>query len=170
MGKEKKDRVETTPERHAKKKHRKGGGQWGFVSGAFLFFPWPRFFKDRLSGVIRANRFARFARIGWFARIGNSSDSGESAWYAINIGVSIANDSRESRCESPVPLRGEINPRTRKSKIGTSTPPNPPSKEEFYGHGGFPAERTKNSQAPIKLARPFPPQNCGYGHSNSLQW
>ena len=31
-----------------------------------------------LSGVIRPNRFARFARIGWFARIGNSSDSGES--------------------------------------------------------------------------------------------
>ena len=27
-----------------------------------------------LSGVIRANRFARFARIGWFARIGSSSD------------------------------------------------------------------------------------------------
>ena len=48
-----------------------------------------------LSGVIRANRFARFARIGWFARIGNSNDSGESAWRAINIGVSIANDSRE---------------------------------------------------------------------------
>ena len=57
-----------------------------------------------LSGVIRANRFARFARIGWLARIGNSSDSCESAWRAIKIGVSIANDSRESRCESPVPL------------------------------------------------------------------
>ena len=49
-----------------------------------------------LSGVIRANRFARFARIGWFARIGNSSDSCELAWRAIKIGVSIANDSRES--------------------------------------------------------------------------
>ena len=49
-----------------------------------------------LSGVIRANRFARFARIGWFARIGNSSDSCESAWRTIKIGVSIANDSRES--------------------------------------------------------------------------
>ena len=48
-----------------------------------------------LSGVIRANRFARFARIGWFARIGNSSDSCESAWRAIKIGVSIVNDSRE---------------------------------------------------------------------------
>ena len=33
--------------------------------------------RKHLSGVIRANRFARFARIGWFARIGNSSDSGE---------------------------------------------------------------------------------------------
>ena len=41
-------------------------------------------------GVIRANRFARFARIG------NSSDSGESARRAIKIGVSSANDSRES--------------------------------------------------------------------------
>ena len=57
-----------------------------------------------LSGVIRANRFARFARIGWFARIGNSNDSGESAWRAIKIGVWIANELRESRCESPVPL------------------------------------------------------------------
>ena len=38
----------------------------------------------------------RFARIGWFARIGTSSDSRESAWCAIKIGVSIANDSRES--------------------------------------------------------------------------
>ena len=59
------------------------------------------FFLSRvcLSDVVRANRFARFARIG------NSSDSGESAWRAIKIGVSIANDSRESRCESPVPLR-----------------------------------------------------------------
>ena len=53
-------------------------------------------FVQALSGVIRANRFARFARIGWFARIGNSSDSCESAWRAIKIGVSIANDSRES--------------------------------------------------------------------------
>ena len=49
-----------------------------------------------LSGVICANRFARFARIGWFARIRNSSDLCESAWRAIKIGVSIANDSRES--------------------------------------------------------------------------
>ena len=45
-----------------------------------------------------------------FARIGNSSDSCESAWRAIKIGVSSADrfariDSRESRCESPVPLR-----------------------------------------------------------------
>ena len=43
------------------------------------------------------------------ARIGNSSDSCESSWRTIKIGVSIANDSRESiresPCESPVPLR-----------------------------------------------------------------
>ena len=52
--------------------------------------------KAVLSGVIRANRFARFARIGWFSRIGNSNDSCESAWRATKIGVSIANDSRES--------------------------------------------------------------------------
>ena len=42
-----------------------------------------------LSGVIRANRFARFARSGWFARIGNSSDLCESAWRAIKIGVQL---------------------------------------------------------------------------------
>ena len=35
-------------------------------------------------------------RIPRFARIGNSSDSGESSWHAVKIGVSIANDSRES--------------------------------------------------------------------------
>ena len=59
-----------------------------------------------LGGVIRANLFARFAWIKWFGRIGNSSHLCESAWRAIKIGVStIANDSRESRCESPVPLR-----------------------------------------------------------------
>ena len=40
----------------------------------------------KLSGMIRANRFAQL-----FARIGNSSDSVESAWRAIEIGVSIAN-------------------------------------------------------------------------------
>ena len=52
--------------------------------------------------MIRANRFARFARIG--ARIGNSSDSCESAWRAIKIGFRRI-DSCELRCESPVPLR-----------------------------------------------------------------
>ena len=62
-----------------------------------------------LSGVIRANRFARFARITRFARIGKSSDSCESAWRAIKIGGFncewfARSDSRESRCESPVPL------------------------------------------------------------------
>ena len=61
------------------------------------------------------------------------------------------------------------NPHAHKNKIATSTPP-PPSKEtttppptpkeEFCGHGGFPAERTQKCQAPIKLAQPFPaPEN-----------
>ena len=72
-------------------------------------------FGPFLSGVIRANRFARFARIGWFARIGTSSDACESAWRAIKIGVSTANDSRESRCESPVPLRSILVSRMLKS-------------------------------------------------------
>ena len=43
----------------------------------------PKRFASSLSGVIRANGFARFARIGWLARIGNSNDSGDSAWCAI---------------------------------------------------------------------------------------
>ena len=30
-----------------------------------------------------------------------------------------------------------------------------PENEEFYGHGGFPAERTKKCQAPTKLTQPF---------------
>ena len=34
--------------------------------------------------------------------------------------------------------------------------PPPPQNEEFYGHGGFAAERTQFFQAPIKLAQPFP--------------
>ena len=42
-------------------------------------------------------------------RIGNSSDSGELACRAIRIGVAVANDSRESRCESPVPLGCHLN-------------------------------------------------------------
>ena len=59
--------------------------------------------------MIRANRFARFARFRWSARIGNSSDSCESDWRAIkNRGFNCEwfarIDSRESRCESPVPL------------------------------------------------------------------
>ena len=62
-----------------------------------------------LSGVIRAiGWFARFVRIGWFARIGNSSDSGESAWRAIKIGASIANDSRESFANCPCHKDPEI--------------------------------------------------------------
>ena len=60
----------------------------------FAGIPFGPFQSYKVSGVIRANRFARFARIGWFARIGNSSDSGESAWRAIKIGVSIANANR----------------------------------------------------------------------------
>ena len=44
-----------------------------------------------LCGVSRANRFARFARIGWLERIGNSSDSGESA-TRYKHRVSVAND------------------------------------------------------------------------------
>ena len=48
--------------------------------------------------------------VAWFARIGNSSDSGESAWRAKNRSFNCEwfarTDSRESRCESPVPLRG----------------------------------------------------------------
>ena len=58
---------------------------WTFLSKRGVFC--------MLSGVIRANRFAR---IGWFVRIGNSSDSCESARRGIKIGVPIANDSRES--------------------------------------------------------------------------
>ena len=53
--------------------------------------------SEALSGVIRANRFARLARIGWFSRIRNSSDSCESAWRAMKIGASIANESRANR-------------------------------------------------------------------------
>ena len=54
------------------------------------------------------------------------------------------------------------NPHAHKNKIGTSKPPlpnnhdpPPPQNEEFYGHGGFPGERTKKCQAPTKLAQPF---------------
>ena len=75
----------------------------------------PNFAQDlasklpELSGVIHANRFARFARIGWFARIGNASDSGKSAGRArknrgFNCEWFARIDLRESRCESPVPL------------------------------------------------------------------
>ena len=67
-------------------------------------------FGRTLSGVIRANRFAWFARIGWFARVGKFE------WF-VRIGLTHYKkrgfncewfariDSRESRCESPVPLR-----------------------------------------------------------------
>ena len=67
-------------------------GKWNLVpvpaEGLFFNFVRP------LSGVIRAT----------WVRIGNSSDSCESAWRAIKIAVSIANYSSESCCESPVPL------------------------------------------------------------------
>ena len=57
------------------------------------------------------------------------------------------------------------NLRAHKNKFGTSLPPQkkskiPPSNEELYGHGGFPAERMQLFKAPIKLAQPFRPQNC----------
>ena len=46
--------------------------------------------------------------VAWFARIGNSSDSCESAWRAKKRGFNCEwfarIDSRESRCESPLPL------------------------------------------------------------------
>ena len=52
-------------------------------------------------------------------------------------------------------------PHAHKNRIGTSTPlppkktQDPPIKnEEFYGHGGFPAEISKKCQAPIELAQP----------------
>ena len=54
-------------------------------------------------------------------------------------------------------LINQKNPRAHKNKIGTSTPSpskkaqNPPSEENVMGVGGFPAERTKHSQAPIKI-------------------
>ena len=65
------------------------------------------------------------------------------------------------------------NPHAHKNKIGTSTPPSkktqkPPLKGGILWAWGFsPAERTPKCQAPIKLAQPFPAQNCGqkfYGH------
>ena len=64
-------------------------------------------------------------------------------------------------------------PHAHKNKIGTSTPPSkkprtPPLKGGILWAWGFsPAERTQKCQAPIKLAQPFPAQNCGqkfYGH------
>ena len=70
------------------------------------------------------------------------------------------------------PFSNVRNPHAHKNSIGTSTPPlpknprPPPQKnEEFYGHGNFPAERTKRCQAPTKLAQPRPQnygrKNCG---------
>ena len=63
----------------------------------------------------------RFARIAWFARIGNSSGSCESAWRAIKIGVAIANDSANKGL--PLPLgRGVCET---KSKNGRPRPRKP---------------------------------------------
>ena len=61
-----------------------------------------------LSGVIRANRFARFARIGWFARIGNSSDSRESAWCAIKNSWRCGNHAHPHKMRK---LRPKLRPR-----------------------------------------------------------
>ena len=47
-------------------------------------------------------------------------------------------------------------------KKNNSPPPQKKKNEEFYGHGGFPAERTQKSQVPIELAQPLPAQNCGW--------
>ena len=54
-------------------------------------------------------------------------------------------------------------PHAHKNRIGTSTPPfqkkkntTPPLKRGILWAKGFPAERTKKCQAPIKLAQPFP--------------
>ena len=51
------------------------------------------------------------------------------------------------------PSVGKI-PTPIKIKLALPPPPllkNPNKKEEFYGHGGFPAERTKKCQVPIKI-------------------
>ena len=65
--------------------------------------------------------------------------------------------------KKPKIITSQENPRAHKSKISTPPPPSknpkfppPPQNEDFYGHGGFPAERKQKFQAPIKLAHPFP--------------
>ena len=63
---------------------------------------------SQLSGVIRANRFARFVRIGWFARIGNSSESCEVAWCTINIGVSGVEKLTRSDLKGPKELGASL--------------------------------------------------------------
>ena len=64
------------------------------------------------------------------------------------------------------------NPRAHKNKIGTS-PPQPkipsPLKTRNFMDIGFPAERTQNFRAPIKLAQAFPAPELRariYGHED----
>ena len=64
----------------------------------------PPFWEPLLRTLLRTPLPAKFrtllrtllSLVAWFARIGNSSDSCESAWRAIKIGASIAHASRES--------------------------------------------------------------------------
>ena len=69
------------------------------------------------------------------------------------------------------PLIGKI-PAFIKIKLALPRPPFPNNPDptkivEFYGHGGFPAERTKTFQAPENWCSHFRPQNCrqkNYGY------
>ena len=75
-----------------------------------------------------------------------------------------------------VPPRVPTKTKMRNIKIKSALPPHPfktnqdpprPKKRNFVGMGGFPAERTKKCQAPIKLEQSVGAQNCGqknYGH------
>ena len=68
------------------------------------------------------------------------------------LGGSVSGNIRKS---PPMKLKWALpHPPPKRSKY----PPPPPKKwrsEEFYGHGGFPAETTNKSQAPTKLVQPF---------------
>ena len=48
---------------------------------------------------------------------------------------------------APVKIKSALHPPPQKNK---------PQNEEFYGHGGFPAERRHFFQVSVKLAQPFP--------------
>ena len=52
---------------------------------------------------------------------------------------------------APIKIKSAPPPPSQKPKF-----PPPPENKEFYGHGGFPAERKQKLQAPIKLTHPFP--------------